>query len=186
MPKPTIAGIFAGLAVSLCHYHAQAQTFGQQGDVSFAAERLMGLYRVDLDGDERNYTVGFGGPPPPCFCEPLTSPRLGIDAVVIGGLSFGSSLFVLRNEVIVLAATPRVGYAIGTGGSFGFWPRVGLTLGMPITFNAVGGFTITGEALFYGTFDHWGFLFGPTLDYQVPFPRWHVIGLMTAGMFGWL
>jgi hypothetical protein len=187
MPKTKIAAILAGLVVSLCHDRVQAQTFGQQGDVSFAAERLMGLYIVDADGRDSDFALGFGGPPPCCF-GPFNSPRLGIDGFIIDSLSLGGSLVVGHDadpDNTWFLVAPRVGYAIGIGRSFGFWPRGGLTLWNG-NGNDDGGVALTGEALFYGTPDQWGFLFGPTLDFQVDDPHWHALGLMTAGVFGWL
>ena len=83
---------------------------------------------------------------------------------------------------------PRIGYAIDFNESFGFWPRGG-----PVFLTGdVGGDDIylTFEAAFYGMAGRsWGFTFGPTVDLGLDGPgreRRHTIGLISAGIFGWI
>lgn len=186
MQKKT-AAILMGLLACLSSAHASAQTFGRRGDISFAADRLMGVYIVDRDRANSDFIFGLGGPPGSGFGQ-YNAPRLGIDGFITNGLSLGGSLVVGHDgnsDSTGFLFTPRVGYAIPIGTHFGFWPRGGLTLWDGNHAND-GGFAVTGEALFWATPADWGFLFGPTLDFQLDNPHTHAFGLMTGGVFAWL
>lgn len=179
--------VLASLAAFSLAAHASAQTFGRRGNFSFAADRLMGLYLFDADGQNTEFIMGLGGPPRAGMGE-FNSPRLGLDGFVTNGLSIGGSLWIWHHgnaDWTGFLVAPRVGYAIPIGRHFGFWPRGGLTL-WDGNHRDDDGVALTGEALFWGSPDKWGFLFGPTLDFQLNHAHAHSLGLLAAGVFGWL
>jgi hypothetical protein len=190
MQKKMAAGMVAAATI-FAGAPALAQEFGQSGDVSFAADRLMGLYLLDEVGD--GVTLGLGGPPFGGFI--YTMPRLGIDFFIIDGLSLGGSVVIWAgdddrvdgdDDFGGIMFEPRVGYAINFSDSFGIWPRGGLTIWNIEDFD---GMALTAEAMFYGIpGDQWGFLFGPTLDIELvgDGSEGLAFGLIAAGVFGWL
>jgi hypothetical protein len=191
MRKPLTTATLAA-ATLLVTTPALAQEFGMQGDVSFAADRLMGLYILDDTGND-GLSLGLGTGP--WFgLSPYTITRLGIDFFVIDSLSLGGTLaFVLGDnegpgddDWNGFLLHPRVGYAIGFSDSFGIWPRGGITFWDIEGNNEV---ALTAEAMFYATpGEKWGFLFGPTLDLGIAgdFDETLAFGLVAAGVFGWL
>lgn len=184
-----LAALLTGLVVSSIPAHASAQVFSKQGDISFAADRLMGVYIVDRDGPNNNsdFLFGLGGPPGWGNFQ-YQMPRLGIDGFVIDHLSLGGSVTIGHDgnsDNTGFMLEPRVGYAIPIGGHFGFWPRGGITVWNGNR-NNDDGVALTFEAPFWGAPSDWGFLFGPTFDFQFDNPHWHDFGLIAAGVFGWL
>jgi hypothetical protein len=150
----------------------------------------MGLYFLDAG---QNYTLlGLGaGPPSP---SPYQIPRFAFDGFVIDHLSVGGSLAVWtfdphrgRSFSGVLLA-PRVGYAFAFNDTFGFWPRGGFSFW---SFDHDDEFALTLEAIFYASpVEHFAFTFGPTIDIGIAgdsdFDRQHSIGIVTAGIMGWI
>jgi hypothetical protein len=160
--------------------------FGARAKVSFAADRLMGIYI--LRGEARDTTFGIGGP---AAFHPYMLPRLGLDFFVIDHLSIGGSLWwYSRDDNSNFLFSPRVGYAIDFSRSFGFWPRGGLTFRS----NDVGPFdddefALTFEAMFYGApAEHFAFIFGPVFDIGIAGDGNEAsnVGILTFGILGWI
>jgi hypothetical protein len=173
-------------ALSLVPSVAHA-AFGEKGDVSFAADRLMGVYF--FNDDTKLTTVGLFAPP---GVHPYMTARLGVDFFPINHLSIGGSFAFWdydyrrapRSNTSVLFS-PRVGYAIDFTNSFGFWPRGG------VTFISDGGdeFALTFEAMFWAApAQHFAFTFGPVLDVDLAAPGNNAVsfGVLTAGILGWI
>jgi hypothetical protein len=179
-------GAVIGAVVFLGAAQAQAQQFGKQGDISFAGDRLMGFYIADADRADSQFTMGIAGPP--LCCSIFQSPRLGIDGFIIDHLSLGGSIWIWHYsgpDRTGLLFGPRVGYAIPFSEHFGIWPRGGLTF-WNTSRDDNDGIALTAEAMFYATPGEWGFLFGPTLDFEFDDPNWRSFGLIAGGVFGWL
>ena len=178
-----------GAAAIFGSSQAMAQDFGAQGDVSFAADRLMGFYLI-LEPNDRT-ALGLGIPAGGAF--PYTSPRLGVDFFVIDQLSVGFQLGFFSEDdddggdaFNGFMFHGRVGYAAAFGESFGIWPRGGITFSDVEDNDEI---ALTGEAMFYfDPVDNFGFLFGPTLDLGLAGDGDEsvVIGLISAGVRGWL
>jgi hypothetical protein len=175
--------------MALTSVGARTQAFGQKGDVSFAADRLMGIYLFKEDPDYRQRTiVGLGAPP---AGHPYTTARLGIDGFVTNGLSIGGSFayWSYDGPSGVLFA-PRVGYAIEFSNSFGFWPRGGLTYrNFGAGRNRDEELALTLEGMFYGApVKHFAFIFGPAFDIGLVGDGGEArnFGLLTAGILGWI
>jgi len=160
--------------------------FGERAKVSFAADRLMGIY-IHRDG-ERDTAFGIGGPP---VFHPYTLPRLGLDVFVIDHLSVGGSfVWYSRDDNSNFLISPRIGYAIDFSRSFGFWPRGGFTFRS----NDVGPgndeeFALTLEAMFYGSpAEHFAFIFGPVFDIGLAgdFDETRNFGILSFGILGWI
>jgi hypothetical protein len=176
---------------------AAAQELGNQGDLSFAGERLTGLYYQDVASAD-GVVLGLAAPPMGGGWSggawPHAMPRVGIDYFVINRLSIGGSLglFTLDsefrggNDFVGFMLAPRVGYTITFGSGFGFWPRGGLTI---FNFDGYDGLLLSGEGAFYAIVgERWGFQFGPNFDITIAGdrPKALSIGLVTAGVFGYL
>ena len=182
-------------ALSLSAAPAAAQEFGQQGDISFGADRLMGVYILDdatFAGD--GLSMGIGADP--LLGWPYTNARLGIDGFIIDHLSLGGSLafwveefdnFGPDNDVTGFFIYPRVGYAINFTDAFGLWLRGGISFwDIEDTDDEV---DLTFEAAFFATpTDSFGFTFGPTIDIGLvgDDPEGMAFGIVAAGIFGWL
>jgi hypothetical protein len=148
----------------------------------------MGLYFID-DTFGDGFVAGIGSSPGGL---PYTIGRLGIDFLVIDGLTLGgnAALWLADPEgpgesITGVLFHPRVGYAFAFSDSFGIWPRGGLTIWAVEDFSK---FALTAEAMFFATpGDRWGFLFGPTFDAELAGDGGEglVFGLMSAGIFGW-
>jgi hypothetical protein len=178
-----------GLLAGMLPRTASAQAFGNQGDLAFSAERLMGIDFYDEDYSAT--VIGLG------LTAPGTSPyhltRLGVDYFVIDNLSIGGSLgFGLfdpegpRNTNSGAIIAPRVGYALEFSRVFGFWPRGGFT------YRNFGGdeeFAFTLEANFYAApVEHFAVTFGPLMDLGIAGTREEAknFSLISAGIVGWL
>jgi hypothetical protein len=161
--------------------------FGERAKVSFAADRLMGIYI--FRGEGHDTTFGLGGPP---AFHPYMLPRLGIDVFVIDHLSIGGSFWwYAHDDNSNFLLSPRVGYAIDFSHSFGFWPRGGLTFrnndAGPNNNNDEVALTL--EALFYGSpADHFAFTFGPVFDIGLAGDGDEArnFGIITFGILGWI
>lgn len=188
MRKTSLIGF--GLAAALASTTAHAAEFGQAGDVSIAADRLMGVYILDRGDSDTLFSIGAS-----MGIHPYTTARLGIDGFIIDGLSLGGTLAVWfddeggrnRGNSTAFLIYPRIGYAISFSDSFGFWPRGGLT----ITTSDPGNdnVALTFEATFFGIpVEHFGLNFGPTIDVAFAGDRARPVcfGLITGGVFGWL
>ena len=176
-------------AASLAAARSSAQPLGQHGDVSFAADRLMGLYFHDEGGSVTLF--GLGGPPP--ASAPYTTPRLAFDFFVVDHLSVGGAMAYgladpegRRNSFDGILLAPRVGYAIDIGDSFGFWPRGGFTFR---DFEGNDELALTFEGAFWAApTQHFAFLFGPALDLGLvgDGDEARSFGVVSAGLLGWL
>jgi len=160
---------------------AAAQTFGRAGDVSFAADRLMGFYLHD-PGDS---AVGLGIPAPGSY---YSMPRFGMDFFVSEHFEFGGTIgYAHQGDYGALLLAPRLGYAIDIGDSFGFWPRGGVTFRFADRNNDE--VALTMEGMFWLTLaPHFGITFGPAIDIGIVGDgqrRGRSIGLITVGVFGW-
>lgn len=162
---------------------AQAQDFGKSGTMVFGAERLFAFYKGNVSFEDQNDNdedwdqsgLGFGWG---AVAYPFNVPRLGFDYFVIDQLSIGGALgyadydddddggFDADYEAFILA--PRVGYYVGFGDVFGFWPRGGFTyhsLDPENDNNDQWGMALTLEANFtVAPAEHFSFMFGPTFD----------------------
>jgi hypothetical protein len=181
------AAVMGGLALATLASSASAQTFGRQGDISFSAERLMGLYLVD-DGARATY-IGLGAPAPD---HSYANARLGVDGFVTDHLSVGGALALWSidpahgGSVTGGLIAPRIGYAIDFSRAFGFWPRGGLT------YRNVGGdeeLALTLEGMFYASpAPHFAFTFGPAIDLGLvgDGAEARSFGVVTFGIMGWI
>ncbi len=177
---------------------AAAQAFGNQGDVTFSAERLMGLYFYDEEFSSTNIGLGIAAP----ASNPYHLARLGVDYFVIDNLSIGGSLGfgdldihdrTLPNGFRGGGSTssgaminPRVGYALEFNHTFGFWPRGGFT------YRNFGGdeeFALTLEAMFYAApVEHFAIILGPLMDLGIAGSGEEAknFALFSGGLVGWL
>jgi hypothetical protein len=185
-----LIGLCAFVALILIGTGARAQSFGHSGDVSFAADRLMGIYVFNENPDTRRHTiVGFGAPP---ATHPYTTARLGIDGFVVNHLSLGGSFaYWSYDGPSAFLFAPRIGYAIEISEAFGFWPRGGLTYR-----NSSPGrgphdeeLAVTLEGMFYAApARHFAFIFGPVFDIGLVGDGGEAVnlGLLTFGVLGWI
>lgn len=146
--------LFTGVAVlvGLASPSARAQSLGNEGDLSIAAERLSGLslgsIGVDPEGPvdefETSYTsfrllTSESTASGPVSAVPVfSSPRIGIDYFLADQLSLGGSLGLVTTSwdndgdndfsTTTFLLAVRVGYWIPLNPTFAFWPRGGLTL----------------------------------------------------------
>lgn len=182
----------SALAVLSISPAASAQAFGSKGDVSFAADRLMGVY-IDDPGAGPNQTVFALGQQP--FGGFYDTARLGIDFFVIDHLSIGGSLGYFHVNVDRprgdtsadgFLFSPRVGYALDFSDSFGFWPRGGFTIRNLEGDDEV---ALTLEGMFYASpAPHFAFTFGPAFDIGIAGDNdeEQSFGLVTMGILGWI
>ncbi len=178
------------LAISMVASRSHAQPLGQAGDVSFAADRLMGLYIHDPDRGSAYTLLGLGLSPSVSLYQVA---RLGIDGFVTNHLSIGGSLaFWTRDRrgpggaVSGGLIAPRVGYAFDFSRAFGFWPRGGFTYSND---NGQSDVALTVEGMFFASpASHFAFTFGPALDFTIAGdrPRSNNFGLLTFGVLGWI
>jgi len=181
-------GALAALAAVLTSASvASAVPFGQSGDVSFAADRLMGVYIYNED-PEKLTAVGLFAPP---VAHPYLIARFAVDFFPIHHLSLGGSFAYTsydrdRNNGSAFLFSPRVGYAIDFSDAFGFWPRGG------ITYRDNGGdeeLALTFEAMFWAApVRHFAFTFGPVLDAGIAGSGTEALsfGILTVGIMGWI
>ncbi len=119
-----------------------ARGLGKKGNLVLGAERLMGYtsntQTVEVGGNESEDTYGTLGVLWNAPRSAFNLPRVGIDYFVIDNLSVGGNVGYVSTSIDRGANTtdddssgflfsPRVGYMLGLGESFGFWPRLGLT-----------------------------------------------------------
>jgi hypothetical protein len=159
---------------------------GERAKVSFAADRLMGIYI--FRGDGRDTAFSIGGPP---AYHAYLLPRLGIDFFIIDHLSIGGSfVFYNTGSDSHFLLSPRVGYAIDFSRAFGFWPRGGFTYrNDDFDRGDNDEFALTLEAMFYGSpVDHFAFIFGPAFDVGIAGDREESrnFGIITFGVLGWI
>jgi hypothetical protein len=109
---------------------------GTQGNFVVGLERVFGIYsghsdfEVNGNETEADYTgielgIRNGG------VLPSNNARLGFDYFVIDNLSLGAGIGFASydddKEDSLFLIAPRVGYFLGLGEHFGFWPRGGFT-----------------------------------------------------------
>jgi hypothetical protein len=137
-----IAGFIAIAATITLTAEASAQSLGRRWDVTVSAERLFGIYGIDIEaedgqGDTNSFepsSTGFGFQPPVGLFD---VPRLGVDVFIVDRLSLGGSLGFYSydpdtnsddsDEISGFLFAPRVGYVIPFNQKWGFWPRGGFT-----------------------------------------------------------
>lgn len=173
-------------ALVVAHAAPAAAQLGARARVSFAADRLMGIYL--FRGPGRDTSFGLGGPP---AFHPYMLPRLGLDFFVIDHLSVGGSfVFYSRDNDSHFLLSPRVGYAIDFSRSFGFWPRGGLTFrNDDFDRGNDDEVALTLEAMFYGEpAEHFAILFGPVFDIGLAGDNQQSrnFGFLTLGILGWI
>jgi hypothetical protein len=178
---------------------ADAQAFGNRGDMAFSAERLMGVYFYDEPpggpGPQPSSSthIGLGIAPIGASASPYLLPRLGFDYFVIDNLSIGGSLGFgdfdpegNNNATTGAMIAPRVGYALEFSKVIGFWPRGGFT------YRNFGGneeFALTLEAMFYAApVEHFAITFGPLMDLGIAGSGGEAknFALLSAGLLGWI
>jgi hypothetical protein len=169
-----LSALALGVAASTMARPAAAQAFGNQGDITISAERIMGIYFYD-EGGPGVTAIGLGMSPR--STSPYHLARLGFDYFVIDNLSIGGAIgfgdIDVHDQNTPVGPRgggtdsgafiyPRVGYALEFNHVFGFWPRGGFT------YRNFGGdeeFALTLEANFYAApVEHVAFLFGPLMD----------------------
>ena len=184
-----VCALAMGLAAVTLPRTASAQAFGNQGDLAFSAERLMG---IDFYDEEFSATViGLGISR--FAVSPYHLARLGVDYFVIDNLSVGGSIgFGLvdpegaRNTTSGAMIAPRVGYALEFSKVFGFWPRGGFTYR---NFGSDEEFAFTLEAMFYAApVEHFAITFGPLMDLGIAGTGQEAksFSLISAGLVGWI
>ena len=190
-----LSALALGAAAGTMARPAAAQAFGNQGDITFSAERLMGLYFYDEGRGWTNIGLGMAPFNSPSFYH---VPRLGVDYFVIDNLSIGGSLGFadanLHDNGIGRPGgtdsgafiNPRVGYALEFNHTFGFWPRGGFT------YRNFGGdeeFALTLEAMFYAApVEHFAIILGPLMDLGIAGSGEEAknFALLSGGLVGWL
>jgi hypothetical protein len=125
--------------------------------------------------------------------NPYATARLGIDGFVTDHLSFGGSLAFWNlsprgngRSVTGGLVSPRIGYAINIGESFGFWPRGGVTY---VNYDGDEELALTLEGLFFASpVNHFAFTFGPAFDLGVVGDNREgkSIAVLTFGVLGWI
>ncbi|HEX4474357.1 MAG TPA: hypothetical protein VH142_04715 [Polyangiaceae bacterium] len=179
-------------AVASLAARAEAAPFGEKGDVSFAADRLMGVYIFNEDPTKLT-AIGLFSPPD---ARPYLVTRLGVDFFPIDHLSIGGSFAFWSTDnhsdpradrtTTGVLFSPRVGYAIRFSDAFGFWPRGGITYRDSEGDDEL---ALTFEGMFYGApAPHFAFLFGPVLDVGLVGSGSEAVsfGVLTAGIMGWI
>jgi hypothetical protein len=198
------------------------EVFGTKGDLALGIDRVFGIHFTHLKvdnpgrGPDRKYEqtgIGFGWRGRGAR-SPFDQARFAVDYFVIDSLSIGGSIAYASyndddddddddDDHSDFLFSPRVGYAIGFSNKFGFWPRGGFTYHSrsrdddAFVDDDENGFAFTAEAMFYWTpIEHFGFLFGPTLDIDFTGERevgredwdqrWRSIALVNVGIFGWI
>lgn len=189
MRKLTSTLFFATAMLSASSAFAQLETFGDKGTVAFGADRLFSFFKAGITVEDANGDdacgddgqpdcdatgIGFGGNAGNgVFGFPYNYPRLGFDYFVIDKLSIGGSIVYASLDADIgggeaFMISPRVGYFLGIGSSFGFWPRGGFTyhsVDPDGGGNDYNGFGLTLEGMFaVAPVDHFAFMFGPTID----------------------
>jgi len=177
----------AAFALLAAYASPSAADMGARARVTFAADRLMGIYVFDRGGSDT--TFGLGGPP--AGGHPYEGARLGIDFFVIDHLSLGGSfIFASHDNDSHLLLYPRIGYAIDFSRAFGFWPRGGLTYrNDDLRRGNDDELALTFEAMFYGApAEHFAFIFGPVFDFGFvgDSPKSANFGILTFGVLGWI
>lgn len=170
---------------------AHAQAFGNKGDMTFSAERLMGVYFYDEGISSTHIALGIS--PLAGVATPYLMPRLGFDYFVIDNLSLGGSLGFgdvdpegNNNSTSGALVAFRVGYAIEFSKVFGFWPRGGFTYR---NFGSNEEFALDLEANFYAApVEHFAITFGPLMDLGIAGtgPEAKNFALLSAGILGWI
>ncbi len=215
MKKSAIA-FACGLCSIAISGQASAQKLGENLDVAFSADRLFGITfsKVtterpgDLDShvDTTRFSFGWGGR---SVVSPYEIPRAAIDVFVANRLSLGGSIGFANVSVdsndnrgnpdySTFLLAPRVGYVWGLSNTFSFWLRGGLSYhSAHDTDGNETGLGLTFEPTFVFTpVDHFGIVFGPTLDLDVTGDvdsgpnrvarRNTTFGLLQVGILGWL
>lgn len=181
--------LFAAAACALSTTAAHAE-FGNEGDVSFAADRLSGLY-IHSEGAYDATVFSFGAS---TRHSVYSTTRLGVDGVIVDHLTLGGNLGLWASggdaDGFGLLIYPRVGYVIAFDDTWGFWPRGGITF---TTFDNDFGdddeVALTLEATFFAAaVEHFGFNFGPAFDIGLAGDGAEArsFGVVAGGVFGWL
>jgi hypothetical protein len=184
-----LGALALGVAATTMTRPAAAQAFGNQGDITFSAERLMGIYFYDEGNQNSETAIGIGFQLPD---RVYTQPRLGVDYFVIDNLSIGAALGFSdidrdhQRSYSGAIVAPRVGYALEFNKTFGFWPRGGFTYR---TFGGDEEFALTLEAMFYAApIEHFAITFGPLMDLGLAgtLDEAKNFALLSAGILGWI
>jgi hypothetical protein len=194
-----VCALALGFAGATIARPAGAQAMGNKGDLTFSAERLMGIYFYDEPppgpGPQNSSSthIGIGMAPWGATASPYLLPRLGVDYFVIDSLSIGGALGFGdadpegdNNSVSGGLFAARVGYALEFSKVFGFWPRGGFTYR---NFTNSEEFALTLEANFYAApVEHFAITFGPLMDLGIAGTAGEAknFALLSAGLLGWI
>jgi len=195
--KPALILAAFGIGTTLLCPAARADSFGSPVHVGVSAERMFGFATStatskQADGTESSTTrtgVGLLDQFPTSVYQ---LPRIGVDVVVVAGLTVGAALTYWTASwsetsggqsqdgptLQALVVNPRVGYALMFGSVVGIWPRLGFTYSSLQSSQTAwtGGGTVTekdtttasalsAEALLLlAPVDHLAFTVGPVLD----------------------
>ena len=183
----------------------RAEELGTQYNLTFAAERLFGLYidNQSVGDNDVDYSVVALGWNRQASSSSLSTPRLGVDFFLTDGFTVGGVLgFFSHNQdargtsntTTGVLFGARAGYALRLGHAVSFWPRGGFTYA---TVNSDAGadqhlFALTIDAPFtLSPAEHVAILAGPVLELVLTGKQSRIdydevlFGLM-LGLTGWV
>lgn len=184
-----------GLSSSAPARADDGSSFGGQGSVSLAAERLFGVHHAAPSSGSSITTFSLlGGSGLEAVAAPYSIPRIGFDYFAVGGLTVGvgAELAVASPEngssTTILGVNPRLGYALRASDIVSFWPRAGISY-VRLSERGTSAYLLaaTLEAQLVVTpVRQFGFLLGPTADIGLSATntRWSEVGFQ-AGLIGW-
>ncbi len=192
MNRRCIAAL-AALVASSVSFSAAAQSVGNKGDFSIAAERVFGFAvgsaenedgttGIETETDYVKFSLLWNGQNPPLGASPVFAvPRVGFDYFIIDGLSLGGAAgFSLVStdlgpadiDTTSFLLHPRVGYLAMFNDTIGIWPRGGLTMMFVSSETDPGNaesdanlFALTAEAPLAIAVENVMFQVGPTIDW---------------------
>jgi hypothetical protein len=170
---------------------ARAPAFGEQGSVSFAAERLFGLNHAS-QGSRSVTTVSLlGASGLELGDAPYSVPRIGFDYFPGRGLSLGLGAefaSISAGDAIIVGLNPRLGYVVRITDGFSLWPRAGASY-VHLDLGSVSGYLLAATLEVQAVvtpFQHFGFTFSPTVDIGLSATGSTLTQLgLLAGMIGW-
>jgi len=170
---------------------ARAPAFGEQGSVSFAAERLFGLNHASQGSGSITTISVLGGSGLEVAAAPYSIPRIGFDYFPGRGLSLGLGAEFARvsvGDAIIVGLNLRLGYVVRISDGFSLWPRAGASY-VYLDLGSQSGYVLaaTLEVQAVATpFQHFGFTFSPAVDVGLSASGRTVTQLgLLAGLIGW-
>ncbi|MEO8877959.1 MAG: hypothetical protein ABI461_20370 [Polyangiaceae bacterium] len=133
------------LEAAVCPKTAHADPLDKKGTIIIGLDRIVPVIAITRDrvGPNSTTTASYGTAPG--SGTPYNVPRLGLDVVAFGHISFGAAS-ALRIDTgtpsnipgadpltTLFSFTPRVGYVAQVAKEIAFWPRAGVTLSEAFT-----------------------------------------------------